>query len=814
MITERLHSLIRLWQTRVMKTPDSAALEEFVRRLKHSRRSGPCVLSVERLPAQPGQYAPMPNWVPRPLAESLRARGIERPYLHQVQAWSALRDGRDVAIVSPTASGKSLCYHVPILADLEQPEQVSALYLYPTKALSQDQCAEMNTLLEHAGRPERAHVYDGDTPAEIRRQIREQSRLVVTNPDMLHASILPNQESWAALFGSLRYIVVDEMHTYRGVFGSHVANVFRRLLRVCRHYGANPRFVLTSATIANPAELGEELIGRPVQLIDKSTAPRGERIFVLYNPPLRALDGVERRESPVSAARGLTASLMKEGRNVIVFARSRQSVEILTRRLRETMERNRQPHLAAKISGYRGGYLPAARRQIERGLRDGEIQTVVSTNALELGIDIGSLDVCIIAGYPGTIASVWQQAGRSGRRRGTSLTILIASDAPVDQFLVQHPEYFFAAPPEHARIDPKNVSVMLEHLKCAAFELSFSTGEAWSGLSVEDTQDLLAYLADESRLLTRGDSMWYWSTDGYPAAAVSLRAIADENFVIMDTTDPQKPEVLGEIDFESAHVTVYQQAIYQHDGTLYEVYRMDHAERKAWVRQAQVDYFTQAIDQTRVFILVIEEEAPLDHGWGEIRVCTRIAGYKKIRFRTWENIGYGEIRLPDLELHTTSYWATFRSSLLQSLGLNERRLGDAVAGISEAMRTVATIHLMCAAGDIKVVVQSRNSEAWDTESARAGQAPVAADVGAPLNEPTIFIYDRHPGGSGFSEKLHDLHSLLLRDTLSLIRDCPCEHGCPRCISPQTRWSDSAKDDARLILERTLDAPAHRRALSH
>ncbi len=798
-----------------MNDRNGQSIDDFLRRLQRSTSTGPSVACIERLPAEPGSWAEFPAWVDEPVVSALRTRGIERPYVHQVEAWEALRGGEDVAIVSPTASGKSLAYHVPILTDLGGDERVSALYLYPTKALSQDQCAEMNLLLEGAGRPERAHVYDGDTPAEIRREIREQSRLIVTNPDMLHASILPNQEMWRTVFASLKYVVIDEMHTYRGVFGSHVANVLRRLQRICAHYGSRPQFVLTSATIANPGELAQALIGRTVHEVSRSTAPRGERVVVLYNPPLRATDGVERRQSPGAAARGLVAGLMEEGHHCIVFARSRQGVEILTRRLRETMERRRKPQLAARISGYRGGYLPAARRQIERGLRAGEVQTVVSTNALELGIDIGSLDVCVMAGYPGTIASVWQQAGRSGRRNSTALVILVAGDDPVDQFLMNHPEFFFTAPAEHARIDANNLRVLIEHLKCAAFELPFRHDEAFGSLGAADTQELLLYLSEESQLLTRNESLWFWSAEGYPAGTVSLRAIADENFVIIDTTEHNRPEILGEIDFESAHVTVYEQAIYQHDGVLYEVFRLDYKERKAYVRRADIDYFTQAIDQTRVFVLDIGEERPLHHGWGEIRICTRIAGYKKIRFRTWENIGYGEIRLPDLELHTTSYWATFSQSMLRPMQLTERRQQEAISGIAKALHTVSVIHLMCAPEDIKYTVQSRASEAWDQQvDPHSLERPVPTEVGAVLNEPTVFVYDRHPGGTGFSEKLYDLHALLLRDAHSLIRDCRCSVGCPRCISPQAKWNVDAKADALAILSRALDEPTNRLALAH
>lgn len=793
------------------------SLEEYVRRMQRSSRNGPCITRVERMAATQGAYADYPSHIHASIRQALQRRGVQQPYAHQVEAWQAIAAGAHVAVVSPTASGKSLCYHVPVLNMLATERDGSALYLYPTKALSQDQCAELNQLLDGAGLDQLAHVYDGDTPADIRRKVREGARLVVTNPDMLHASILAHHDKWRTLFSTLRYIVIDEMHMYRGVFGSHVANVIRRLRRVCRHYGASPQVVLTSATLANPSELGQRLVGDPVVLVQGTTAPRGERMVMLYNPPIMDKE-LERRQSPGSAASFLTLPLLEDGHHVIVFARSRQGVEVLTRRMKEQAVKRRLPRLVDRISGYRGGYLPEARRRIERGLRDGEIQAVISTNALELGIDIGSLDVCVMAGYPGTIASFWQQAGRAGRRSGSALVVLVAGDDPVDQFLVHHPDYFFKATPEHGRIDPDNLRIVSEHLKCAAFEIPFRFDEAFLPLDVPSTQEILAYLSEEAGILQPADGVWNWAADGYPASTFGLRALNDENFVIVDTTGEQ-PDILGEIDYESAHLTVYEQAIYQHDATLYEVHRLDYHERKAYVRRADVDYFTQAIDQTRVFVLDIGDEVSLSHGWGEVRVTTRIAGYKKIRFKTWENIGYGEIQLPDLELHTTSFWSVFRTDRLRSLGLEPRMEEDALLGISKAMHTVAVVQLMCAPGDLKVTLQSRFDAAPVTvapmapapgdsqvqrgtlEGAEGGEQALGA-VGL-LSEPAVFLYDAHPGGVGFAEKLWELQQELIRDTHSLIADCPCTHGCPSCVGPPVGENLHVKAIALKVLERFL-----------
>lgn len=763
-------------------------------------------MRVEQLPARDAQFGDFTQSVPGWLRDALGRRGMGQPYTHQSAAWQALDRGEDVVVVTPTASGKTLCYNVPVVTMLGEQTEGCALYLYPTKALSQDQCAELNELLDETPVDETAHVYDGDTPSDIRRRIRETTRIVLTNPDMLHASILPHHEKWRRLFASLKYVIVDEMHTYRGVFGSHVANVLRRLARICRFYRATPQFVFTSATIANPGELAQQLTGRAATLVDRTGAPRGEKLFVLYNPPLMDAE-LKRRQSPGAAAHRLVAPLIDDGHSAIVFTRSRQGVEILTRRLREGFEHRRKPDLAKRITGYRGGYLPDERRRIERGLRAGEIRGVVSTNALELGVDIGALDVCVIAGYPGTIASTWQQAGRAGRRRTTSLSVLVAGDDPIDQYLVTHPEFFFGASPEHARIDPNNLRVLAEHLKCAVFELPVAGDESFGSFAVEDTQEVLAWLADEAGLVQYTDGAWRWATDGYPATTVSLRDIHDENFVIIDTSG-SRPEILGEIDFESAHVTVYENAIYQHAATLYEVHRLDYRERKAYVRRADIDYYTQAIDQTRIFVLDAFDEGaavgPLIRGHGEVRIATRFVGYKKIRFKTWENIGYGEIHLPDLEKHTSSWWLTFPTDDLHALGLDARSQNGGLLGISRLLHTVAIVHLMCARDDLLVTVQSRDSGAWAEHDERLtsdGPAPpVPLSEGGLLEEPSIFLYDRYPGGVGFSERLFDLTDELLRHAKRLLTDCDCEAGCPRCVGPVELVTEGGKAAAHRILD--------------
>lgn len=802
---------------RARRGASEGSIESFVDALSRSGRTGPCLGAVHRIPARPAVYGEFTPGIEPFVRDALRARGVERPYAHQADAWSALEAGRDVVVVTPTASGKTLCYNGPIVSMLGRSTEGCALYLYPTKALSQDQCAELNELLEAAGLDEQAQVYDGDTPVDIRRRVRDSVRAVLTNPDMLHASILPHHDKWRRVFASLRYVVVDEMHTYRGVFGSHVANVFRRLARVCAHYGSHPTFVFTSATIANPAELAEQLTGRPAAVVDRSGAPTGERIFVLYNPPIADAEQ-RRRQSPTAAARHLVARLMRSGHHTIAFTRSRKEVEILSRKLKEGFENKGEKQLALRTEGYRGGYLPEERRRIERGLRSGQIHGVVSTNALELGIDIGSLDACVIAGYPGTIASTWQQAGRAGRRQTTALSLLIAGDDPVDQYLVTHPEYFFDATPEHARIDPDNLRILSEHLKCSVFELPFPVDESFGDLDVELVQDVLGYLSEEAGLLTQQGGRWNWSTEDYPASTVNIRDIYDENFVIVDTTRHEH-RILGEIDFEAAHKTVHLNAIYQHAARFYEVHRLDYPERKAYVRAVEPEYFTQAIDQTRVFVLdKMDEESGLraPRGWGEVRVTTRFTGYKKIRFKTFENIGYGEIALPDLDKHTTAYWATFPTRLLSPLGFDSTSISGGIHGVAKALHTVALVHLMCASHDLHVTVGSRVGEPEPElpraahgagTSARVAAAtphtPNPVSAGNLVDDPTVYLFDNCPGGVGFSEKLFDLHHELLTAALELVERCSCEDGCPSCVGPRDLVTERGRAAAARILRAAI-----------
>src|SRR5688572_1863977 len=604
------------------------------------------VTTVRRLPARSAEHAAFPDEVDERLQTVLRDRGIERPYTHQAVAIAHALVGRNVVITTPTASGKTLCYNVPVLSTVLRDPSARALYLFPTKALAQDQLAELHELAGSLSRRSELEVgvftYDGDTPQDARRAIRGRAHVVLSNPDMVHSGILPHHPRWAKLFENLRYVVIDELHAYRGVFGSHLTNVLRRLRRVCRHYGSNPSFICSSATIANPRELAEALVEAPFELVSESGAPRGEKFFLFVNPPVvNAQLGI--RRSYLAETRRLASEFLKRKLQTIVFAQSRLATEILTTYLKDDF--GGPPGTRDEIRGYRGGYLPQRRREIEKGLREGSVRAVVSTNALELGIDIGALDACVMAGYPGTIAATWQRAGRAGRRSGRSAAVLVASSAPLDQFIVRNPSYFFDASPEHALINPDNLHILVDHVKCAAFELPFTTSEAYGRHNLQEVLGVLeeggfvhhaAGPPDSQRAEgAEGDGVWQWTNESYPADTVSLRSISSDNFVIVDTT--HGADVIGETSFNSGPSTLHEKAIYLVEAALFQVEKLDFEGRKAYVRQIDCDYYTDAITHTKVTVLeTFEGGEKARHG--EVHVSSRVVGFKKIKFYTNENV--------------------------------------------------------------------------------------------------------------------------------------------------------------------------------
>jgi len=766
------------------------------------------VTAVRRLPALDPRYAAFVDGTDDRLRDVLRQRGIDRLYTHQALAIEHALAHRNVVVTTPTASGKTLCYNAPVLSTVLRDPSTRALYLFPTKALAQDQLAELHELSDSLSRRADLEIgvftYDGDTPQDARRAIRGRAHIVLSNPDMVHSGILPHHPRWAKLFENLRYVVIDELHAYRGVFGSHLTNVLRRLRRICEHYGSHPTFICSSATIANPRELAEALVEQPFELVSESGAPRGEKYFLFVNPPV-VNEQLGIRRSYLAETRRLASEFLKRKLQTIVFAQSRLATEILTTYLKDDF--GGPPGSADEIRGYRGGYLPQRRREIEKGLREGTVKAVISTNALELGIDIGALDACVMAGYPGTIAATWQRAGRAGRRSGRSAAVLVASSAPLDQFVVRNPSYFFDASPERALINPDNLHILVDHVKCAAFELPFTTSDQYGR---HDVQEVLGVL-QESGFVHRaadgsGDGVWQWTNESYPADAVSLRSISSDNFVVVDTTNGA--DVIGETSFNSGPSTLHEKAIYLVEGALYQVEKLDFEGRKAFVRQIQCDYYTDAITYTKVTVLETfdgvgglfrpgstENDArppgPASHG--EVHVSSRVVGFKKIKFYTNENVGSGELDLPEQQMHTTAYWLTIPREVIAALPYAPDDRRDGVVGLSFAMRQVAQLLLMCDRQDIGISIGS-GEHGEHTDLTRTGEPLTLSD------EPRIFVYDNYPGGIGFSAPLFAMDRELRERTREVIAGCECQHGCPGCVGPIGNTGPMAKTVALRILE--------------
>jgi len=750
-------------------------VESVIDRFRLDPRFAPCIVDWRTLPEQLPVTRPFPEDLDPRLSGALLARGITELYSHQAESFASVMAGRHTAVVTGTASGKTLCYNLPVLQAMLEDPTARALYVFPTKALAQDQYTGLYALIDALGVDIRTHTYDGDTPANVRRIIRTAGHVVITNPDMLHAGILPHHTTWHNLFENLRFVVIDEMHGYRGVFGSHVANVIRRLKRVCRHYGTQPVFILASATIANPGDLAGRLIEEDVVVVDRDGAPHGRREFAFFNPPVVNRQLGIRRSSVLEASR-IAAELVRSGVHTIVFARARATAEVMLTYLREALPSAVGGNDA--VRGYRGGYLPGQRREIERGLRDGSVKAVVSTNALELGVDIGSLDACVITGYPGTIASTWQQAGRAGRRESASLAVLVASSSPLDQFIVQNPDYFFGRRPEHGLINPDNLLVLISHLKCAAFELPFHDDEQFGAF---DPREILEYLQEERILHHAGDT-WYWTAETYPAEEVSLRTAARDNVVIIDQSRTGQPRVIGEVDSFAAPMLVHTDAVYIHEGQQYHVDRLDWDEKKAYVHTVNVDFYTDASLSVRVQILdqFSEGEVGAERNHGEVLVGAIVTQYKKIKLHTHENVGWGKVHLPEVQMHTTAYWMCLTPYLSDRMRAVE--LQGALVGLANVLGNVAPLFLMCDPRDIGVYPQVRSPF---------------------TDRATIFLYDRIPGGIGFSPRLYDLHEPLLRAAVDLIRHCECEAGCPSCVGPITEVGSAGKTNTLAILRLLL-----------
>ncbi|MCL2382256.1 MAG: DEAD/DEAH box helicase [Treponema sp.] len=733
----------------------------------------PNIVVEKLLPAYEGAFAPFPADLESCVAAALRNRGITRIYTHQEAVWENVKKGRNTVVVTPTASGKTLCYNLPVLDTLLRDEKARALYLFPTKALSQDQQSELNELVgENQGGsaiPIKAVTYDGDTPDSLRVSARDTGRIIISNPDMLHAGILPNHPKWIKFFSNLKYVVIDEAHAYRGVLGSHVAGVIRRLRRVAAFYGSKPVFILCSATIGNPKELAETLTGAGVELADNNGAPRGEKRIILYNPPLvDAVQGI--RRSVVTESRRWMLAFLKAGVKTILFAHSRVRTEVAAAYVNEDVANIYTGNSRIRVEAYRGGLLPNERREIERGLRDGSIQGVVSTNALELGIDIGGLDASVVAGFPGSFNSFWQQSGRAGRRGGLSVSVFVASASPMDQFIMNDPDWFFKKSAEEARLDPDNPYILADHVKCACFELPFRDEVLEQGqdtFPASSAVPALEYL-EEDGVVRHTAGKWHWAARSYPAEGVSLRSATADNVVIIDTTQGRNA-VIGEMDRPSAKELIFENAVYIHRGRQYLVEKLDIENRACLVREAEVNYFTDGLVKTDIKVLSEDEwflyGAAAKGVTGDVLVRSQVAKFKKIRFHTHENVGYGDISLPEEETQTRSLALLFGPETLGGralAGMDEAFAGLALGGVGSLVKLIAPVYLLCDPRDLGLAERVRDPH---------------------FGVSALYIYDKYPGGTGLAESLAKKAAELFKAALFAVQRCPCEKGCPSCVGP-------------------------------
>jgi DEAD/DEAH box helicase domain-containing protein len=766
----------------------------FIESIVASRGYRGQIVHVEEIASRDPVFVTPRTALSAPSHAALRSLGITSLYAHQAAAIDRVAEGKNVAIVTSTASGKTVCYNIPVLEALLADKDSTALYMFPTKALAQDQLRGLGILCgsdpSFAGLI-RAGTYDGDTPGETRRKLRNEANVILTNPDMLHQGILPYHSRWSRFFSNLKYVVVDEMHTYRGIFGSNVANVLRRLRRVVNHYGGHPVFILCSATIANPAELAADLIGDACEVICEDGSPRGPKMFILWNPTLLDAHSMERKSSNVEAHE-LMVGLIESGIQTITFTKARVVAELVLRYVRESLGR-RNPQLVNKVSAYRAGYLPEERRRIEKALFSGELLGVASTNALELGIDVGSLDASIIVGFPGTIASTWQQAGRAGRKTDQALVIFVGYNDPIDQYLMRHPSYFFGQTPENAVIDPSNPYVLAGHLSAAAFELPLTADDERTFGSL--TRPIVSVLEDVKKVKTI-DGQTYWATTEFPAAGVGLRTISDDTFTIVDRTDGE--QVIGNVDAISAPELVYPEGVYIHDGLTYLVRELDLAGKVAYVERKEVDYYTQPILESSIRVgetRRTRSDDGLSVSYGSATVSWMTTAFKKIKFYSLDSIGYGMLSLPAQHLETVSLWMypdDAAAAYLKGLGKNPI---EGLVGLKNVLINILPLFVMCDRQDMGGIVESSNT-----------------------GRPTIFLYDRFKGGLGFCEKAYGLLAEILRAALEMIEECPCADGCPSCVGlpilrpaqhqdpdPGHGYPIPDKEAAKLLLRRILES---------
>ncbi len=739
-------------------------VKDFIKEIKNSRDYYGQIVHIQDIPKREAIYGELKKQLKPEIMSALQAQGIENLYSHQVSAISAVREGKNIVIVTSTASGKTLCYNIPVLESILEDRKTRALYIYPTKALAQDQHKKLIKFKEiNSEFNFDTGTYDGDTPPNTRKKLRDSGRIILTNPDMLHASILPNHSKWASFFENLKFIVIDEIHIYKGIFGSNVANLMKRLNRICRHYGASPQFICCSATISNPKELAESITNCEVVLIDNDGSPKGSKKFVLWNPPFLD-EGKTERRSPISEAIKLMTELIRYRVQTITFAQSRVLTELLYRYCQESLQKIR-PSLADSIRAYRGGYLPEDRREIERLLFSGELLGVISTNALELGIDIGGLDACILVGYPGSISSTWQRAGRAGRSKDDSLVILIGQNNPIDQYLMKHTKYFFEQPIENVVISVDNPHIMFGHLRCAVHELPMTIED--EQIFGESAPAILELLQEDNQVRFIG-GRWYWTGKGYPARDFGLRNMSENNYNIVDTTG-NRNEVIGILDEFSAFMLAHDQAIYLQEGETYFVKNLDLKQKVAYVEKINVDYYTQSIteDKIRVDEKEMEKEVFKSKAYlGQVTVTSITIMFRKIKLGSNDSIGFGNLNLPPMELETSAFWITPPARAITRVREYDRNPSEGLMGIGNALVGVIPLYVICDYIDIGPVVDSSNT-----------------------GFPTIFIYDKYPGGLGFAEKSYELLDQILESCLELISSCPCDSGCPSCVGSTARtWS--------------------------
>lgn len=843
------------------------ALSSLLNFWKQDPHTAPNIAAWRTTPPRAAQAHPFPDDLPDSLRQALSARRIDSLYAHQLAAWIHARAGRNLILATGTASGKTLAYNLPVLAETLRNPEARALYLFPTKALAQDQFSTLTSLnlqtFQHSNL--QTAIYDGDTPTSQRPSIRKNARIVISNPDMLHTGILPHHAHWSDFFSNLKFVVIDEAHTYRGVFGSHVANVIRRLKRVANFYGARPQFILASATIGNPKELAEALIEEPVELVDNDGSVRGERHFIIYNPPVTDPALGLRKSSLLEGVR-LANDLLARDIQSVVFARTRRTVEILLTYLHESPSPSgRGGRGEGEVRGYRSGYLPRQRREIEQGLRDGSVKTVVATNALELGIDIGGLGAAILVGYPGTIASARQQAGRAGRGDAPAVSVLVASPNPLDQFLAHHPEYFFGRSPEQALVNPNHLLILLEHLRCALFELPFQQGEGFGSLSWELIEEYLQFLLSNQEAHFSNEK-YYWMQDAYPAAKISLRSASPQSVVLQAADEDGKPTVIGTVDGESAAWMVHPGAIYMHEAQQYFVQELNLENHIAHLIPVSLDYYTEAQQRSEIQVLsdLTPSPSPVRRGgqagYGEIQVTTQVVGFKKLRWFTNENLGEEPLDMPPSELQTTGYWLTLSEATLERLRQSGAWTNDPndygaewqktrlavrkrdqfkcqVCGAEETNREHDVHHKVPFRAFTSAAEANRlenlitlcrtcHQKVEQNVRMRSGLAGLGFALGnlAPLflmcdprdlgihtdpawsaagGLPSVVLYDLVPAGIGFSQKLFEIHDELVQRAHELVSQCECEDGCPSCVGPGGENGRGGKAETLAILKELI-----------